>query len=256
MRNFEPGFSQLNNEDTLKVNELEFILPADGKITIPLKLMHIASWWIAENDITLDQTEMRINHVPFIQLSTSSTAPLGDYQITVNSIRFTGKWISRNQLLLGIILAWMTLGMYGLVAELKKIRMRLITSENSIQRLQSINRALHLETKELAGQARTDSLTGALNREGLREFLMEQWSHERPFDPELCVIFIDIDYFKSINDNFGHTIGDQVLQDFVRLIHANIRESEQLVRWGGEEFLIVCPQTNLSHALGIAENYA
>ena len=67
------------------------------------------------------------------------------------------------------------------------------------------------------------------------------------------MILLDIDNFKSINDSYGHQIGDEVLKEVSKLILTNIREADICVRWGGEEFLILLPHTNLDGAIVVAE---
>ena len=96
-------------------------------------------------------------------------------------------------------------------------------------------------------------MTGALNREGLREFLMNQWMGKIPTDPPLSVIFADLDHFKLVNDQHGHAVGDDVLQQFTRLVQSEIRSQDRFVRWGGEEFLILCQDTRDSQGRGLAE---
>jgi diguanylate cyclase (GGDEF)-like protein len=64
---------------------------------------------------------------------------------------------------------------------------------------------------------------------------------------------IDIDYFKHVNDEYGHLTGDQVLADFAKLISSRIRKTDFLGRWGGEEFLIICPETDMGSAIQMAE---
>jgi diguanylate cyclase (GGDEF)-like protein len=98
-----------------------------------------------------------------------------------------------------------------------------------------------------------DPLTGALNREGLRDFLLQQWQGEMPTSAGMSVLFADLDHFKRINDNYGHAIGDEVLKQFALLVKGEIRKSDGLVRWGGEEFLVVCPATQLPEAAKLAE---
>jgi diguanylate cyclase (GGDEF)-like protein len=90
-----------------------------------------------------------------------------------------------------------------------------------------------------------------LNRQGLRAALMS--TSTLMADP-MSVIFIDIDHFKSINDGYGHGVGDEVLRKFANVVASGIRSSDQLVRWGGEEFFIVCPMTHVNQAIVVAEN--
>lgn len=97
--------------------------------------------------------------------------------------------------------------------------------------------------------ASTDSLTGLLNRRALYQVLnieMERFvRYQKPFS----VINFDVDHFKNINDTHGHLVGDEVLRDMAQLVRNTIRQVDYAGRWGGEEFLIILPDTDL-HAAG------
>jgi diguanylate cyclase (GGDEF)-like protein len=102
-------------------------------------------------------------------------------------------------------------------------------------------------------KAQTDPLTGALNRRafmsrGRRLVLRHQKKHE-----PLCLLFIDLDHFKLLNDRHGHSSGDDVLIRFVAVVHDNIRPTDFLFRMGGEEFCCLLPYTRTHEALGVAE---
>ena len=99
----------------------------------------------------------------------------------------------------------------------------------------------------------TDQLTRVFNRMHIDEILqIQQYRYNRA--QELCsIILIDIDYFKSVNDEFGHLIGDKVLIEFANVLQSSIREGDTLGRWGGEEFLIILPHTNLEQTILLAQ---
>ena len=98
-----------------------------------------------------------------------------------------------------------------------------------------------------------DPLTKAYNRYGLDE-IVEQKMHEfKRFKRDLSVIFFDIDHFKHVNDLHGHAAGDDVLVAIAKLTSLNIRDADIFARWGGEEFLVVLPETGLQSAVGLAE---
>ena len=101
--------------------------------------------------------------------------------------------------------------------------------------------------------ARTDTLTGLLNRQASEVMFPKLIAEARRFAYPLSAMLIDIDYFKQINDTYGHIVGDKVLRESAQLINSCIRESDVLARWGGEEFIIMlknCPQ---QQALALAE---
>jgi len=251
LQNFEDGISNPAAPGTLKVNEIEFETSANGVINVPIKLFRVASWWASEQKVPLLRTDMRIDKVSYVELSTGSLASPGTHRMEVRAIKFHGKWISQSHLLIALVCAWLLFGAGRLIAELREFRATLVTTKLRLARLQSINEALKLETKELAGQARTDALTGALNRQGLRDYLIKQW--QGTSEPGASVIFTDLDHFKQVNDRYGHGVGDEILRQFVQLIEREIRTSDRLVRWGGEEFLIVCSTAEAEQAYRLAE---
>jgi diguanylate cyclase (GGDEF)-like protein len=107
--------------------------------------------------------------------------------------------------------------------------------------------------EQLVELATTDSLTGILNRgEGIRRIQQEISRSLRAQQP-LSIILVDIDYFKRINDNYGHQVGDRVLQTIAANLTSALRNYDIICRYGGEEFLIMLPTTELNKALETAE---
>ncbi|WP_410499933.1 GGDEF domain-containing protein [Chitinibacter sp. S2-10] len=247
LNNFEAD-STLADPLSLKVNELLLDLPEFQPQAIPLKLFHVASWWVEYKNKPLLETDMRINNVPMLILATPGFAGEGLHQIVVRSIEFRGKWIKQLHLLQGIVAAWILLALGWLLNELLAYRHRVQEEQKLRTALQNLNNTLELEAKELSDKVITDPLTGALNREGFYEFLQR-----RQGTTTLSVLFVDLDFFKKINDVHGHAIGDEVLRQFAGLIKNNTRQLDRLVRWGGEEFLILCPDTDLMSATRFAE---
>jgi diguanylate cyclase (GGDEF)-like protein/PAS domain S-box-containing protein len=101
--------------------------------------------------------------------------------------------------------------------------------------------------------ARTDELTGLANRRELNRIISHHISQANKTDSCFSVVMLDIDLFKSINDKYGHSVGDLVLQEFSGYVKAMIRKSDFFARWGGEEFFIVLPDTNQANAVKISE---
>jgi diguanylate cyclase (GGDEF)-like protein len=107
--------------------------------------------------------------------------------------------------------------------------------------------------QKLAKLAMTDKLTGVVNRLGLDEAFKIELSLAETGSHPLAVILSDIDWFKSVNDTHGHLVGDMLLQEFTAVLSRVVRETDILGRWGGEEFLIICPRTDLEQASLLAE---
>jgi diguanylate cyclase (GGDEF)-like protein len=107
---------------------------------------------------------------------------------------------------------------------------------------------LKLVNKELKNLVNIDSLTGVLNREGLQQHLNSAYERLRRSHEPCSIILFDFDHFKRINDTFGHDAGDKILVSGAKVIQDFIREQDKLIRWGGEEFLVLLPDTKLNDA--------
>ena len=99
----------------------------------------------------------------------------------------------------------------------------------------------------------TDKLTGLYNRHKLDDTLISELIRFKRYQTPLSIIIMDIDFFKLVNDTYGHQVGDEVLKDVANLSKNAIRSSDILGRWGGEEFFIICPETDLEGTYILAE---
>lgn len=121
------------------------------------------------------------------------------------------------------------------------------TVEASHQDLVETRRALTAMQEELAETRQLlneDALTGTLNRRGLDQTLLREIGRAQRNDSTLSLAMVDLDYFKKVNDQFGHEAGDQMLVHFSSLIKSVLRKSDALVRYGGEEFTLILPDTD------------
>ncbi|WP_220767770.1 GGDEF domain-containing protein [Shewanella sp. MBTL60-007] len=116
--------------------------------------------------------------------------------------------------------------------------------------LENDNKNLQSSNRELYKQSNLDTLTGLYNRRYFLDYLAQQGQLPTSKDTRVCLAIIDIDHFKRVNDSYGHDIGDEVLVRVGQLIQSKIRKDDLLIRWGGEEFILLlswpetsCPQT-------------
>lgn len=124
----------------------------------------------------------------------------------------------------------------------------LLDSDQLIQELKKRN--LLLESI-----ARTDKLTGLLNRNSFELEIAETMELADRHDLPLSFIVLDLDHFKRVNDEFGHPAGDKVLMDLAKLMKETLRGTDKAYRWGGEEFLILLPNTDQAGAIAVAEKF-
>jgi diguanylate cyclase (GGDEF)-like protein len=252
MSEAEEGLTRLDQWQTYKVLQVEGLdLPPNGRLMVPLNWLVVAQWWKDMAKPSIEHSVVNLDNIVYAGLAMNFGSVEGEHVLTLHSLRLHGKLISQADLLLILVAMWVLCAIGWLAVLSLSLRTQLKDSKAAIALLSTINKALQLEARELAGQAHIDPLTGVLNRQGLRAALMNTSSLLT--DP-MAVIFIDIDHFKSINDTHGHDIGDEVLRKFASVIASGIRSSDRLVRWGGEEFLIVCPMTNVYQGRILADN--
>jgi diguanylate cyclase (GGDEF)-like protein len=124
-------------------------------------------------------------------------------------------------------------------------------------RLQHANASLATQLRaalqKVELDAATDALTGHWNRRALDDMLKQQIESSRTSQRAFSILMLDIDFFKNINDEFGHMVGDDVLRAFAQRLREFLRAGDFCVRYGGEEFVIVLPETPLATALEVAE---
>lgn len=109
------------------------------------------------------------------------------------------------------------------------------------------------EINALLTEADTDVLTGLNNRRKTERLLLNEFDRAMRYKRPLSVIIIDIDHFKRVNDTFGHPVGDVVLATVARRIRRRMRVSDHFGRWGGEEFVLICPETPMREATLVAD---
>jgi diguanylate cyclase (GGDEF)-like protein len=110
-----------------------------------------------------------------------------------------------------------------------------------------------LELDGLLMEADTDALTTLNNRRKTERLLAQEFDRAVRYQRPLSVIMVDIDHFKRVNDKYGHATGDTVLATVARRMRHRTRASDHLGRWGGEEFMVICPETELAEAQALAD---
>lgn len=201
-----------------------------------------------------------------------TTLPPGDYQLEIQNTNRLGEWNASSHFIYLNVLPywyqtfWSKLASLILVSFFALLIIRIRTERLQQQQLsleeQVKQRTLSLQkvTKELEKLSVTDPLTGMNNRRfleqnmpaetalGVRRYKSHSGTKERIDSADLVFFLIDIDHFKKINDQYGHKAGDDVLIEVTKRLRLLARESDFLVRWGGEEFLLVVRETSLALA--------
>lgn len=130
--------------------------------------------------------------------------------------------------------------------DMNTMRRRVTDAEHEVQRLMS-------ELSQASEMVRVDPLTGALNRKGMDEVMQREVARTRRQNAPLALALLDLDNFKQINDQLGHRTGDLALQHLATVTRETLRPQDTLVRFGGEEFVIVLPDTGMEEAVKAME---
>lgn len=125
-------------------------------------------------------------------------------------------------------------------------------TQQALEQLHHAQGQLEKRNQQLARVSVTDHLTGVFNRVRLDQVLADSISEAVRSGKEFAVIMLDLDHFKTVNDTFGHQGGDQVLVAAVKLLSQCMRKADVLGRWGGEEFMVICPDSDLAGATHLA----
>lgn len=123
----------------------------------------------------------------------------------------------------------------------------------SMLRIKSLQDKINAKRVELEALSITDDLTGLLNHRAMQQRLRDEFMRAQRYNEPLSVIMVDVDYFKKINDTFGHLYGDRVLEKLAALLKKAVREIDIVARYGGDEFLLILPQTHFSGSLTVAD---
>ena len=140
----------------------------------------------------------------------------------------------------------------GLMGDMRSMQSDALRSRDEVaaahrqaEAAESKIRQLETELEEISEKVREDALTGSLNRRGLDEALTRETARAERYGNALCVSVIDLDNFKKLNDTHGHSAGDEALVHLVKVIKALLRPSDSIGRFGGEEFVVLLPETTL-----------
>lgn len=254
LRNNTPLYQEDHSTESLRYNEVE--IPAnylDQPFVVWMSDFNVPDWWLRELNIAPENARPEYDDVIFLEINTGTGAPPGEYHFKLNSIEWEGDLIPREQWYLGIIIVWLIFLFSVLVYRVWHLKSEIDEHYARAQNLQQLNQILDIKSRHFEKMARTDPLTGISNRAGIGDFLVREIrSHIETANP-LTVILLDVDHFKQINDTHGHDFGDEVLIKIAKTLVETLRASDAVARWGGEEFLLVCPNTSLESGEALAQ---
>jgi diguanylate cyclase (GGDEF)-like protein len=252
IRNYEPGFSDLNN--ILSAKFINTFIPASDlspRLSINFRELAVAEWWITAWKVPRALSFPDLHHVISFGIDFLTPTVPGRHDFKLKKLEFVGVWISKEHWYLGILTFWIIAILSNAYYTLWSIKRKNAEERERLQFLINKNSTLEYESHRYKQLSMVDPLTGLFNRNGVSDFIISNYGNQE--GNRVSLIIVDIDFFKNVNDTHGHDVGDQVLAKFGDILRGNTRATDRAARWGGEEFILVLPNSPLPSAYAIAE---
>lgn len=192
-------------------------------------------------------------------------AAIGTQSITLGTItdEFTTDRVSAINIVLRLVFlsAFIALAVY-IAKVFRIVASRALTKQllqarhdrvsETLDKLRATQKQLANKNRELATLSEIDPLTQLYNRRKIDQFMSEALENADPPLSQVALILLDIDRFKSYNDQYGHQVGDRIIQTVADVLRKTIRGNDNIGRWGGEEFIVVCRETDIEAAMALA----
>ena len=245
LKNFDSRYSRPGDRATTKFNQIELPLH-EGRQTIETKLddLKVADWWAQASRVPYRMSHTQFDKIVAIEIDTASNAPVGRHAFRVESIVLSGKIVPVEQWYLGILGFWLILICLFTIS-------RILGLQRDLRQRHLLEQVARGEAQLARETARRDHLTGLLNRRGVTERYQQMMAEG--MDRPVAIMLVDLDHFKAINDEHGHVLGDEVLATFAGVLRKNVRDTDLIARWGGEEFLLIGPVSDVRAAVDIAD---
>ena len=229
-------------------SNMHTLLPIAGQsfYRLPLQKFYVPSWWILQSDTSEQSAAIsKLNNVIALSITTGDSTQIRSVDILLKKVQLRGKWISAKTLYLFLLLSGIIIILLHAAMHFYQLNSQLQLEKHQAVKLKELIRFLEIEKNEFESLAKTDLLTEIANRAGTIELLNNL---QRKADAKYSLIMFDIDYFKQINDNYGHEQGDVVLRKLAKLAVHFFRGTDHVARWGGEEFIVLCHDSTIKQA--------
>ena len=253
MRTYHPDFGSLFDSNKNKFQSV--ILDVDefeGTVTIPFREFVVADWWMKDYSIDRRHASPDFSAVHAFAIDFPQPGAQGEHVMEIKSIEFLTDYIPKESMYLALLTFWLAVSFIEGFLRYYFLRLKVEQAQEKALNLVQYAREQHSEKlmyKRLSG---IDPLTGAYNRSGLAPLLEKSFSEERRARSGMLLV-IDIDHFKRVNDQYGHSAGDEVIKRVAHTITDTIRIGDIFSRWGGEEFLLIFPDTDHKTGMVIGE---
>ena len=219
---------------------------------LDLKDFQPVDWFLSQNTISVSEAKADLSKVLSVGLELPYLFKGGSHELEFEQLAIGSEWLPTRSLHQSLFWLWVFSLSFLSLSKVLSLRRRVLLDEQRIEQLTRSNRKLMTQSEFLKELSQRDTLTGVLNRSGFDI----SWRHlntELKPPSGIAMIVVDLDHFKTINDQFGHQVGDEILRILGGLLMANVRQTDIVCRWGGEEFVVVCKVPDAQSGVDRAE---
>ena len=214
----------------------------------------------------LSNFDQKWRHTNYLRrIATYTNLDAGRYTLTVKAMNKAGQWSPHEaHLVISVTPPWwektswrIVIVVFIIVVISLAIWWRISALKRHSERLSAMieekTHDLEEAVEKLTQLSNQDPLTGLKNRRYFIERAQDAWAHYQRYSTPFSLMLVDIDWFKQYNDTYGHHVGDLILVKFAKILNNNLRTTDVIARWGGEEFLILLPELNVNDSYKVAE---
>lgn len=251
VRNYNPDYSEYGKAQTYLYNYVVLDKSElNGSIKIGMEEFRVADWWVDRYKPPRRYQTPQFDSVVYIGFDLKTRSP-GKYALHIKSMTFFGEMVQRSNWYLIALIFVVLAVIFQAVRTAFKARSQSKKDREMMQQMAVIQNTLIHQNEEIAKLSTVDPLTQVYNRLGFENILEALKKENMP--EEGAILVADIDFFKKINDEHGHAVGDKVIVYVASMLCKNVRDSDSVIRWGGEEFLVILPNCHLENTKRIAE---
>lgn len=252
LQNFNDAYSDINEPGSAKHMSL-LINPEQirgNTLRVDLSDFNVSKWWVKDRRIHRRWASQELDNIVLIGIEVVEP---GENRVKIESISAIGPWLESQTFLYIVVFGWMAFFLSQGLMQFYQVYINSQQDRQQIRELLKKQEDLEVEKQYLSDIAKIDPLTEVYNRNGFLSRLEELAPNKRSPNNNLAILVLDLDHFKSINDNYGHDFGDAALKVFANAIKQSIRDQDIFARWGGEEFILLCKVPDKTALRGFAE---
>jgi len=250
VRNFDPRFSRVGDGNSARMQAVTLRRRDIAQpIRIRLSELTVPDWWVQAFNLPREFNQPNLDNAVSLSIGVPGDLTGQLHDLELHRVVLKGDWIGADRVYECILLAWLAGAAWVVLRAWTRMRHAHMRQQREIDALTARTRQLRVEQDGLRRLATVDELTGVLNRRGLEQAMADLEEAAQGFS----LVVLDVDHFKHVNDRYGHDSGDEVLRRVAAVVAGNLRDSDVVGRWGGEEFLVVFLQARARDAARLAD---